>query len=78
MGLAFGAGVLIDHVERGRLSRAHADLLNYHIAVSHSLLEDTCLFAAIGVSAWWITIPRLLLAGLAVWIRRLVGWAWGR
>jgi hypothetical protein len=31
--------------------------------VSHSLLEGTCLFVAIGVSVWWITLPRLALAG---------------
>jgi hypothetical protein len=72
VGLAYGAGVMVDHVEHGRLSREHADLLNTHIAISHSLLEDTCLFVAIGVSAWWITIPRVLLAGIAVWLKRLV------
>lgn len=70
LGLAYGAGVIIDHVERGRLSRNHADILNYHIAVSHSLLEDTLLFVAIGASLGWITIPRVILAGIAVWIKR--------
>jgi spore maturation protein SpmB len=72
LGLAYGAGVIIDHVKRGLLSRAHADLLNRHVAISHSLLEDTCLFVAIGVSAWWITVPRILLAGMAVWLKRLM------
>ena len=71
LGLAYGSGVLMDHVSRGRLSRSNADLLNYHIAISHSLLEDTLLFVAIGVSAWWIVLPRLVLAGVAVWLRRL-------
>lgn len=75
LGLAYGAGVIIDNTERGRLSRSHADLLNHHIAISHSLLEDTCLFVAIGVSAWWITIPRILLAGIVVWLKRLVDYA---
>jgi spore maturation protein SpmB len=70
LGLAYGAGVIIDHVRRGRLSRKHADILNYHIAVSHSLLEDTLLFAAIGASIGWITIPRVILAGVVVWIKR--------
>jgi hypothetical protein len=70
LGLAYGAGVIIDHVERGRLSRNHADILNYHIAVSHSLLEDTLLFVAIGASIGWITLPRVILAGAVVWIKR--------
>jgi hypothetical protein len=62
---------MIDHVERGRLSRKHADILNSHIAVSHSLLEDTLLFVAVGASLFWITVPRIILAALVVWIKRL-------
>jgi hypothetical protein len=58
-------------VERGKLSKKHADILNYHIAISHSLLEDTLLFVAIGVTAGWIIIPRVLIAGVVVWVKRL-------
>jgi hypothetical protein len=70
LGLAYGSAVLIDEVESGRLSRSDADLLNRHIAVSHSLLEDTLLFVAIGVGAFWITIPRIVFAVAAVWLVR--------
>ncbi len=72
LGLAYGAGVMIDHVDRGLLDRRQVDLLNYHIAISHSLLEDTLLFVAIGVPLFWITVPRLLLAALAVWGCRML------
>jgi hypothetical protein len=77
LGLAYGAGVIFDHVGRGHLTRSQADLLNFHIAISHSLLEDTLLFVAIGVSAWWITIPRIILAGIVVWLKRFMDWAQG-
>lgn len=70
LGLAYGAGVLRREVSQGRLSTVHSDLLNHHIAVSHSLLEDTLLFVVLGVPALWITVPRLLLALFAVWARR--------
>lgn len=72
LGLAYGAGIIIDYVERGRLCRKHADILNCHIAVSHSLLEDTLLFVAVGASLFWITVPRIALAAIAVWIKRFV------
>ena len=72
LGLAYGAGIIIDHVERGRLTQREANLLNGHIAVCHSLLEDTLLFVAIGVPAFWITVPRILLAAIIVWCMRLV------
>ena len=74
LGLAYGSGVIVDHVKRGRLSYRHSNILNYHIAISHSLLEDTFLFIAIGVSVWWITIPRIILAGIVVWLKRLLDW----
>ncbi|MCD6116240.1 nucleoside recognition protein [bacterium] len=72
LGLAYGSGVMLDYVKRGKISRDNVNLLNYHVAISHSLLEDTMLFVAIGVSAWWITIPRLILAAIAVWLKRFM------
>jgi len=72
LGLAYGAGIIIDHVERGRLSARHADILNAHIAVSHSLLEDTLLFVAVGASLFWVTVPRVILAGAVVWTKLAV------
>lgn len=71
LGLAYGAAVMIEEVEAGRLSRKDADLLNYHIAISHSNVEDVLLFVAIGVSFAWLLIPRLIIAMVAVWGRRI-------
>lgn len=70
LGLAYGSGVLRREVTEGNLSRSHGDLLNHHIAISHSLLEDTLLFVALGVPAFWVVVPRLVLAMAAVWERR--------
>jgi hypothetical protein len=72
LGLGYGGAIMIQEVEEGRLTRDEADLLNHHIAVSHSLLEDTLLFVAIGVSAGWIIFPRIVLAFFSVWSRRLL------
>lgn len=71
LGLAYGSAIMIEEVQSGRIAEQDADLLNYHIAVSHSNLEDLLLFAAIGVSAWWLLLPRLGIAFVAVWGRRL-------
>ena len=71
IGLAWGSTVLIEQTEKGKISKTEADLLNHHIAISHSLLEDTLLFAALGVSVIWITFPRLILAFIAVWAYRI-------
>ena len=70
LGLAYGAAIMIDEVQSDRITKQDADLLNYHIAISHSNLEDLLLFAAIGISAWWLLIPRLGIALVAVWGRK--------
>jgi len=71
LGLAYGSAVMIEEVQSGRTTKEEADLLNFHIAISHSNLEDLLLFAAIGISAWWLLLPRLGIAMLAVWGRKL-------
>lgn len=71
LGLAYGSAVMISEVESGNLSKQEADLLNYHVAVSHSNLEDLLLFAAVGASVFWMLSVRLALAALIVWIIRL-------
>jgi len=70
LGLAYGAAVLREGVEDGTLSRPESDLLNHHFGMSHSLAEDTLLYAAIGVPVLPIVVPRLLFALAAVWERR--------
>jgi len=75
LGLAYGSAVVIEQVEKGIVNKRDANMLNYHIAVNHSLLEDTLLFVSIGVSMFWIVVPRIGLAFLVVWgihaIRRI-------
>jgi len=70
VGLAYGSAVLIEHRKENKISAEDADLLNHHIALSHSLLEDTALYLAIGVGLGWITLPRIALAIIAVWVVR--------
>lgn len=71
VGMAYGAAIMIDEVEQGRLTRYEANLVNHHLGVSHSLLEDTMLFVAMGISFWWLFLTRLILAMVAVWTMRL-------
>lgn len=76
LGLAYGSAVSIEAVESKTISLKNADLLNYHIAINHSLLEDTLLFVAIGVPVGWIIAPRFILAILIVWSVRGISKLW--
>ncbi|MDR0599781.1 MAG: transporter [Treponema sp.] len=70
VGVAYGAGVLMEEVKDGDLSRNDADLFNHHAAISHSQIEDTLLFVSLGVPYVWAALPRFILAIIAVWVER--------
>ena len=71
LGLSYGGAIMISETSEGKLKRKDADLLNHHIAISHSQLEDTLLFAAMGFSFPWLIFPRFILAVAVVWLRKL-------
>jgi hypothetical protein len=70
VGYAYGAGIIEEQVKSGNMKPHEADLFNHHAGVCHSLIEDTILFAAVGVPLFWITVPRLILALFSVWFER--------
>ncbi|MGE0089461.1 MAG: nucleoside recognition domain-containing protein [Bacteroidales bacterium] len=70
IGLAYGSAIIIDQLETNKMDKHDADLLNHHIALSHSQLEDPLLFLTLGFSFGWLIFPRLFIAIVAVWIRR--------
>jgi hypothetical protein len=69
VGLAYGSAIMIEQVEQKKLLVANGKLLNYHLAMSHSLLEDSLIFIAIGIPALWIIFTRLFFAIVVVWTR---------
>jgi hypothetical protein len=70
VGYAYGAGIVEEKVKAGDLNGRDADLFNHHAGLCHSLVEDTILFAAVGAPLFWITVPRLVMALVAVWVER--------
>jgi len=70
VGLAYGAGIIVEEVKDGSLSRTEANLFNHHVAISHSQIEDTLLFVSLGVPYVWAALPRFALAIIVVWVER--------
>jgi spore maturation protein SpmB len=71
VGLVYGSAILIEELRSERLSLSEAKLFNHHVAVSHSQLEDTLLFTALGAPFLWVALPRLILAVAVVWLELL-------
>ena len=71
LGLAYGAGIMIEEAEKGVTTKEENDLLNHHIGISHSNLEDLLLFAAVGGSFLWMLLSRWAMSWVLVWERRM-------
>ncbi len=70
VGYPYGALMVAERMSAGRMKPQDGDLVNHHAALCHSLLEGTVLFCAFGVPLFWVTVPRLALALVSVWVER--------
>ena len=71
IGLLYGSAAIMDEMERGKISDRSILLLNTHIGISHSNLEDLMLFSAIGGIWYWMLLFRWALVTILVWSLRL-------
>ena len=70
-GLSYGGAVIVEEAGNGRLSRDDLELLHLSIGMNHSMVEDPPLFMSLGVSPFWLYVPRLLMAIATVRLVRL-------
>ena len=70
LGLAYGAGIMIEEAEKGETTKEENDLLNRHIGISHSNLEDLLLFSAAGGAYLWMLLSRWAMSFVWVWLKR--------
>ncbi len=71
IGLLYGSAAIMDEMERGKISDRSILLLNTHIGISHSNLEDLTLFTAIGGVWYWMLLFRWALVTILIWSMRL-------
>jgi hypothetical protein len=65
-GIAYGAAVIIEEAKEGHLTKEELEKLHLSIGINHSMVEDPALFLPLGIGAFWLWIPRLITAILAV------------
>jgi len=61
LGLAYGAGLIIDETRRSNIDRAEILATNIFLGTNHALIEDTLIFVAVGASLGWILLGRLVI-----------------
>ena len=65
-GLVYGSAVMIEEAKEGHLSRDELQELHLSIGANHSIIEDPAFFLAMGLNAFWLWVPRLIMAALVV------------
>ena len=70
LGISYGGAVMYDCLQDGNISHRSAVAVNRHLAMNHSLIEDTLVYASIGISVFWILATRVFFALVVVWGQR--------
>ncbi|MGZ3647644.1 MAG: iron transporter [Syntrophales bacterium] len=64
-GVAYGGAVIVEEVKAGYLTKEELEELHLSIGINHSLVEDPSLFLSLGLSPFWLWVPRVIVAILA-------------
>ncbi len=65
-GLTYGAAVIVEEAKEGNLSKEELERLHISIGINHSMIEDPVLFLSLGLGLFWMCVPRLVAAIIAV------------
>jgi hypothetical protein len=64
-GVAYGGAVIVEEVKAGHLTKEELEELHLSIGINHALVEDPSLFLSLGLSPFWLWVPRVIVAILA-------------
>lgn len=68
LGISYGGALLLDEVEKGKLSSGDIDYSTTFMALCHAIVEDTLLMLSIGASLWGILVVRFFYAFFYVFL----------
>ena len=65
-GIAYGGAVIVEEAKEEYITKEELEKLHLSIGINHSMIEDPALFLSLGLSAFWLWVPRLIVAIIAV------------
>jgi Fe2+ transport system protein B len=71
-GILYGGAVIVEEAKEKHLSKEELERLHISIGINHAVFEDPALFLSLGLSAFWLWIPRLTTAIVAVHLYNLI------
>ncbi len=61
-GIAYGGAVIIEEAKENHIQKSELIKLHFSMGVNHSIIEDPILFMALGLSPFWLWVPRIIAA----------------
>jgi hypothetical protein len=77
-GLMYGSAVILEKSKEGGLSRSELERLHISIGINHSMVEDPALYMAVGINAFWLIVPKLIMAMTCAQLYRVIEYLRGR
>lgn len=79
LGLAYGAGLIIDEAKAKTFSGDEILATNLFLGTNHAMIEDSLVFAAVGANLLWIVFGRLIFGSIFIRLAVPVArwWAYG-
>ena len=71
-GLFYSGAVIVEEAKKGNLTKEELEHLHISIGINHSMVEDPALFAILGLNAFWMWVPRFIMAIIAVQTYRAI------
>ena len=65
-GLSYGAAVIVSEARNGSFAQAELEDLHISIGINHAIIEDPAIFLSLGLSPFWLWVPRFIAAIIAV------------
>ena len=61
-GLSYGAAIILEEYKNAEIDASDLRKLHVSIAINHSMVEDPALFLPLGLPAFWLWVPRVIMA----------------
>lgn len=65
-GLSYGGAVIVEEAKSGNITHDELEQLQLSVGINHAIVEDPFLLLTFGLNPFWLWVPRLLAAILAV------------
>ncbi len=70
-GIAYGGAVIVEEAKENNFTDKELSKLHLSIGINHAMIEDPSLFLPLGINAFWLWIPRVITAVVAVHLMNL-------